>query len=181
MRAAVTAENCPHWLLSAAASFAGSLVDLTKSDTCGLNLSGGTSLGKTTGQQITVSAWSSPRQSDGGLLKSMRATENAVEGLARDSSGTIFALDEMAHADGKVIGRMIYSLAGDVGKARMRRDSSLRRSYTWSTYAVLSGEKSLEQKIRDDGGQWTGGMAVRFPDIDVTGVNPASRQKRLTR
>jgi hypothetical protein len=35
----------------------------------------------------------------------------------------------------------------------------------------MSGEKSLEHKIRDDGGQWTGGMAVRFPDVDVTGVN----------
>jgi Domain of unknown function (DUF927) len=172
VRAAVTAENCPHWLLSAAASFAGPLVDLTKSDTCGLNLSGGTSLGKTTGQQITVSAWSSPKQSDGGLLKSMRATENAVEALARDSSGTNLVLDEMAHADGKVIGRMIYSLTGEVGKARMRPDSSLRRSYTWSTFALLSGEKSLEQKVRGYGGQWTGGMAVRFPDVDVTGVNP---------
>jgi len=37
--------------------------------------------------------------------------------FARDSSGTILVLDEMAHADGKVIGRMIYSFAGDVGKA----------------------------------------------------------------
>ena len=172
LRAAVTAENCPHWTLSAAAEFAGPMVDLTKSETCGLNLCGGTSLGKTTGQQITVSAWSSPKQSDGGLLKSMRATQNAVEALARDSSGTILALDEMAHADGKVIGRMIYSLAGDVGKARMRPDSSLRRSYTWSTFGLLSGEKSLEQKVRGDGGQWTGGMAVRFPDVDVTGVSP---------
>ena len=171
VRSAVTAENCPHWTFSAAAGFAGVLVDLTKSETCGLNLSGGTSLGKTTGQRIAVSPWSSPKQSDGGLLKSMRATENAIELIARDSSGTILALDEMAHADGKVIGRVIYSLAGDVGKARMRPDGSLRRSQTWSTFALLSGEKSLEQKIRDDGGQWTGGMAARLPDVDVTGVN----------
>jgi hypothetical protein len=172
MRAAVTAENCPHWILSGAAGFAGVLVDLIKSDTCGLNLSGDTSLGKTTGQQIAVSYWSSPKLSDGGLLKTMRATENAVEVYARDSSGTILALEEMAHADGKVIGRMLYSLAGDVGKSRMRPDSSLRRPHTWSTFALLSGEKSLGQKIRDDGGRWTGGMAVRFPDVDVTGVNP---------
>lgn len=169
--AAATAENCPHWIICAAASFAGVLIDVTKSETCGLNLSGGTSLGKTTGQQITVSAWSSPRQSDGGLLKSMRTTENAIEPLARDSSGTNLVLDELAHADGKMLGRVIYSLAGDVGKSRMRTDSSLRRSHAWSTFVLLSGEKSLEQKIRDDGGQWTGGMAVRFPDVDVTGVN----------
>jgi Domain of unknown function (DUF927) len=179
VRSAVTAGNCPHWTLSAAAGFAGVLVDLTKSETCGLNLSGSTSLGKTTGQRIGVSAWSSPKQSDGGLLKSMRATENAIEPIARDSSGTILALDEMAHADGKVIGRVIYSIAGDVGKARMRRDGSLRRSQTWSTFALLSSEKSLEQKIRDDGGQWTGGMAARLPDVDVTGVNSRVAPKTI--
>jgi hypothetical protein len=149
------------------------LIDLTKLDTCGLNESGDTTLGKTTSQQIGVSAWSSPKQADRGLFKSMRTTENAAEGLAQASSGTILALDEIAHADGRVIARLVYSLAGDVGKARMRSDSSLRRSYTWSTFALLSGEKSLEQKIRNDGGQWTGGMAVRFPDVDVTGVNPS--------
>jgi len=171
--AAVTAENCPHWTLGAMASFAGVLVDLTQSETCGINESGDTSLGKTTSQQIGVSAWSSPNQSAGGLLKSMRATENALEVLARDSSGTLLALDETAHADGKVIGRMIYSLAADVGKSRMRPDSSLRRPYNWSTYLFLSGEKGLEQKVRDDGGQWTGGMAVRVPDVDVSGVNAA--------
>jgi hypothetical protein len=172
VRAAVTAENCPHWTLSAAVGFAGVLIDLIKLDTCGLHFSGETSLGKTTGQQIAVSSWSSPKQSDGGLLKSMRATENAFEPLARDSSGTILPLDEMAHADGKIIGRILYSLAGDVGKSRMRPDGSLRRPHTWSSFALLSGEKRLEQKIRDDGGQWTGGMAVRIPDVDVTGVNP---------
>jgi hypothetical protein len=169
--AADTAENCPHWTLSGAAGFAGVLIDLMKFDTCGLNQSGDTSIGKTSGQQTAVSAWSSPKQSDGGLLKTMRATENAVEALARDSSGTILALDELAHTDGRVIGRLLYSLAGDVGKSRMRPDGSLRRPHTWSTIALLSGEKSLEQKIRDDGGQWTGGMAARFPDVDVTGVN----------
>jgi hypothetical protein len=171
VRAAVTAENCPHWTLSGAAGFAGALIDLIEFDTCGLHQSGETSVGKTTGEQIAVSAWSSPKQSERGLLKSMRTTENSVEAHARDSSGTILVLDETAHADGRVIGRLLYSLAGDVGKSRMRSDSSLRRPHTWSTFVLMSGEKSLQQKIRDDGGQWTGGMAVRFPDVDVTGVN----------
>ena len=133
VRAAATAENCPHWTLSGAAGFAGVLIDLMKFDTCGLNESGDTSIGKTTGQQIAVSAWSSPKQSDGGLFKTMRATENAVKALARDSSGTILALDELAHTDGRVVGRLLYSLAGDVGKSRMRPDGSLR-PHTWSTF-----------------------------------------------
>jgi hypothetical protein len=170
--AAVSAENCAHWILGATSAFAGVIVDLIGFNSCGLNESGKTSLGKTTAQQLAVSAWSSPKPLSGGLLKSMRTTENAIEGLARDSSGTILALDEMAHSDGKMIGRMLYSLAGNQGKARMRPDNSLRRPHIWSTFALFSGEKSLEQKIREDGGQWTGGMAVRFPDIDVSGVNP---------
>ena len=37
VRAAATAENCPHWTLSGAAGFAGVLIDLMKFDTCGLN------------------------------------------------------------------------------------------------------------------------------------------------
>jgi hypothetical protein len=110
----------------------------------------------------------------------MRTTENAVEGLARDASGTILALDEMAHSDGRMIGKLLYLLASDQGKARMRSDGSLRRPHIWSTFALMSGEKSLEQKVREDGGQWTGGMAVRFPDIDVSGVNPRVTLERMS-
>jgi Domain of unknown function (DUF927)/Toprim domain len=170
--AAVLAENCAHWVLGIAAGFAGVLIDLTGLDTCGLNLSGKTSLGKTTSQRFAVSPWSSPKASDSALLRSWRATENSMELMARNASGTIFAPDEMAHADGVMVGRVLYSIAGQVGKGRMRPDSSPRRSYGWSTFVLLSGEKPLEQKVRDDGGQWTGGMAVRFPDVDVSDVNP---------
>jgi hypothetical protein len=41
---------------------------------------------------------------------------------------------------------------------------------------VISGECSLEDKVRQDGGQWMAGMAVRIPDIDVTAVNRAVDQ-----
>jgi hypothetical protein len=36
---------------------------------------------------------------------------------------------------------------------------------------LLSSEKSLAQKVNSEGGQWTGGMAVRFPDIDCSDVD----------
>jgi hypothetical protein len=155
-----------------AAGFCGLIVDLLGLSSCGINFSGRTSLGKTTAQRLAVSAWSSPKSSNNGLLRSWRSTENAIEVQARNASGTVFVPDEMAHQDGVTVGRVLYSLAGDIGKARMRSDSSLRESYTWSIFALFSGEKPLEQKVREDGGQWTGGMAVRFPDIDVGDVNP---------
>ena len=53
----------------------------------------------------------------------------------------------------------------------MNADATLRDGYAWSTFAVLSGECSLEEKIRSDGGAWLAGMAVRIVDIDVSEVN----------
>lgn len=101
----------------------------------------------------------------------MRATENAIELLARQSHGTILALDELAHAPGRAIGRIIYSLAGNTGKSRMTSGRTLLQTLTWSTFVLSSGEHSLEQKVREDDGQWSSGMAARFCDIDVASVN----------
>ena len=170
IRAAVL-PGCPHWILGAAAGFSGTLINLTGLDTCGLSFSGPTSRGKTTAQQLAVSAWSSAKLTDGGLLKSLKTTENAIELLARSSTGTVLALDELAHAEGRIVGRLIYALAGNSGKSRMNAAGALRSQATWSTFVLLSGEKSLEQKVVSDDGQWSGGMAARFTDIDVTDVN----------
>jgi hypothetical protein len=179
--AALDIDACPHWALGVISGFAGPILALCQLDTCGINFSGATSVGKTTAQQLGVSAWSSPLITDSGLMRSMRSTENSVEALAQASHGTILALDEMAHADGKAIGRTLYSLAGNTGKTRMRADATLRQSYSWSTFGVLSGESSLEDKVRGDGGAWTGGMAVRFADIDLTGVSRAVPADQLDR
>ena len=112
--AAVGARDCPHWVIGTLAGFAGPIVALTNLDTSGINLSGLSSAGKSMAQKMGVSGWSSPKLGEG-LFQSMRTTENALESLAQSSNGTILALDEMGHADGKSIGRMIYSIASGVG------------------------------------------------------------------
>ena len=175
--AAAGVTRCPHWTLGAVAGFAAPLVSLTGLDTCGINLSGTTSGGKTTTQRLGVSAWSRAAldQRDS-LLQSARATANGVEGMAARANGTILALDELGHVTGKELGRTIYSLASGVGKSRMTADAQLRASHTWSTFVILSAEKSLEEKVRGDGGEWYGGMATRIPDVDITGVDRAVDQ-----
>jgi hypothetical protein len=176
--AAMSVQNCPHWTIGVVAGFAGVVLSLTGLDTCGLNLSGLSSSGKSTAQRLAASVWATPRVG-AGLLQSMRTTENALESLAQNSSGTILALDEMAHADGRVVSRMIYSIASGVGKSRMRADATVKERYRWSTFALLSGECSLEEKIRSDGGQFTAGMAVRIADLDITGINRAVDQATI--
>jgi hypothetical protein len=170
--AAATVTGCPHFLLGVLAGFSGVVQSLAGLDSCGLNLSGLSSSGKTTAQKLAVSAWTSSRIG-GGLLQSMRSTENAVEVIAQAASGTILALDELAHVDGRTIAKLIYAIAGGQGKARMTAGAMLKQRYAWSTYALLSSECSLEEKVRADGGAWIAGMAVRIVDVDVTDVDRA--------
>ena len=87
VEAALAAPDCPHWLIGLAAGFAGTVAALTGLDTCGVNLSGISSSGKTLAQKLAASVWGSPRIGVG-LLQSMRTTENALESLAQASSGT---------------------------------------------------------------------------------------------
>ena len=180
--AAAGVTRCQHWTLGVIAGFAAPIISLTGLDTCGINLSGTTSGGKTTAQRLAVSAWSRAAldQRDS-LLQSARATANGIEGMAARANGTILALDELAHVTGKELGKVIYSLASGVGKSRMTADAQLRASYTWSTFVVLSAEKSLEEKVRGDGGEWYGGMAARIPDVDITGVDRAVDQAVMAR
>jgi Domain of unknown function (DUF927)/Toprim domain len=169
---ALDAANCPHWTLGVVGGFVGPIVALTGLDTCGVNLSGISSSGKTISQKLAASAWGSPRLG-AALLQSMRTTENALENLAQASTGTVLILDEVALADGRAVSRMIYSIASGIGKSRQNAQCALRTRCSWRTFVILSSECGLEAKIRGDGGSWLAGMAVRVADIDVTGINRA--------
>lgn len=175
--AAISVDGCQHWVIGVIAGFAAPLLSLVGLDTCGINLSGLSSSGKSTAQRLAVSSWSSVHPGKAGLFQSARATSNAIEAMAQRSNGTVLSMDELAHVSGKELAKMIYTIAGGVGRGRMKADASMRESYAWSTFTLLSAESSLEEKITSDGGEWMMGMAVRIPDIDVTGVDrnvPAS-------
>jgi hypothetical protein len=178
--AAIGATNCPHFTLGILSGFVGPIQGLARFDSCGINQSGVSSSGKTLSQRLAVSAWSSTGLGCG-LLQSLRTTENAIESIAQSASGTILALDEVAHVDGRTLARMIYSVAGGQGKARLSSEAVLRQRYSWTTFVLLSGECSLEEKVREDNGQWMAGMAVRVLDVDVTSVNRAIPQEVLAR
>jgi hypothetical protein len=177
--AAAKVKNCPHWMLGVAGGFVGPILQLCELETCGIDLSGPTSCGKTLGQQLGISVWTSPRLSSGGLLKPARFTQNSIELLARQSNGTVLGLDELALVDGTIVGQVIYGLAAGVGKARMSVGLKLERAIKWSTFVLLSSEQTLERKIRGDAGQWSGGMAARFADVDCADVNRKVSRARI--
>jgi hypothetical protein len=169
--AALSATDCPHFALGLGSGFAGVLVDLCGLDSCGVNLSGQTSSGKTTAQRLAASVWSVPDSSKPGLFQVAKTTVNGFEFLAARANATVFTLDELAHLSGRETARVIYTLASGIGKARMTAGAAAREPHRWKTFAILSSETSLENKITADGETWTGGQAVRIADVDVTGIN----------
>jgi len=159
-----------HWALGLAAAFAGPIVQLCGLDSCGVNLSGPTSFGKSTSQEIAASAWSNPRARKG-VMHTMRATGNAIENLAVRSTGTVLCLDELRHANPKEIGSIVMALAGGSAKSRQTRYSGLRSSPSWETFYILSSERPLRDIIEGSGDTYLGGFTVRLPDVSVADGN----------
>lgn len=170
-RVALSVQGCPHFALGLLSAFAGVLVSLIEADSCGISFSGLSSSGKTTAQRLAASAWAKPVASNETLFQTAKTTINAVEAVASRANGTVLVLDELAHVGGKELAQLIYTIASNVGKSRMTAEAAERKSYTWSTFAVLSAETSLGDKVRQDGGSWTTGQTVRIIDVDVTGTN----------
>jgi hypothetical protein len=168
---AVSVPNCQHWVLGVAAGFAGVIVDLTGLDTCGATMSGKTSAGKTTAQRLAASAFSNPEAGGEGLFQSARTTANGIESTASRANGTVLILDELSHVPGRELGKMIYTISGNIGRTRLSADAMPKPRYQWRTFALLSAERSVAEIIRSDGGNLAPGMAVRIIDIDVTGVD----------
>lgn len=169
---AVAVDNAYHWRLGAIVPFAGPILSLANMDTCGLNVSGLSSTGKTMGHLLASSAWGTPEVGYM-LMRTWRSTTNAFECLGRISTGTVLALDDLSHADGKEVGKILYSLSGGAGKSRMslKGGNDLQNTLTWRTLVISNGETSLRQKIERDNGTYQPGISVRFPDVDVSDVN----------
>jgi hypothetical protein len=168
-------ENVPHWILGVAAGFTGPLMHLFGGNTVGVAICGRTSRGKSTALGWAASVWTTPEERFGGLMRSLKATANAIENLAAGANGTVLLLDETNLMDGRQLESAVYSIASGSGKQRLKVDGTLRPNTNhWSTFALLTGEAKLAQRFESKSGQKMGqGAAVRLLDFDVSEVNGA--------
>lgn len=165
-------ENVPHWVLGVAAGFAGPLMRLFGGGTVGIVISGATSHGKSTALGWAASAWTSPEERRGGLMKSMKTTTNAIEHMAAGANGTVLLLDETNLMDGRQLESAVYSIASGSGKQRLKVDGTARETTHWSTFVLMTGEAGLAQRFEASSGKKMGqGAAVRLLDMDVSEVN----------
>ncbi len=163
-------EGNPYWATTICGGFAGVLLDIMEWQPIGLVLSGETSKGKSIGEEVGAAIWGNPKDGKG-VFWTASSTPNAYEDLATYGSGTCLMMDELgAVTDKRQLAPLLFVLHTGRGKARKSGPGpGLSRTVEFRPFVVLSSETNIKQEIEAAGIPYRGGMAVRFPDVDVGG------------
>ena len=150
-----------------ATAFAGPLLAWASGTTGGgFQLTGPTSIGKTTSFLIAASVWGKGTENDPeSYIQKWRGTANGFEYLGEQHNDATLILDEMGQIDAVEAGQVAYMLADGAGKSRAKAGGGLRQKPTWRTLFLSSGEVSLEQHMRTAGKVMKGGQEVRLIPI----------------
>ena len=132
----------------------------------GFQLTGPTSIGKTTAYLIAASVFGKGTENDPeSYIQKWRGTSSGFEYLGEQHNDATLILDEMGAIDAIEAGLVAYMLADGAGKSRAKAGGGLRQKPTWRTLFLSSGEVSLEQHMRTAGKVMKGGQEVRLIPI----------------
>ena len=159
-KVAMPAAGNSRVVLALSASFAAPCLGLLGSEGGGLHLRGESSTGKSTALSVAASTWGPPD-----YLRTWRATDNALEGIAAQHSDLPLCLDEMGELPPKVAGATAYMLANGSGKSRAHRDGTARAAARWRLLFLSTGEIGLADLIAEAGGRTRAGQEVRVIDL----------------
>ena len=147
-------------VLAIAAGFAAPCLGLLGAEGGGIHFRGGSSTGKTTALQVAASLFGGPS-----FLRTWRATDNGLEGVAAIHSDLLLVLDEIGQLDPRHAGQIAYLLANGQGKGRAHRDGTPRAITTWRTLFLSGGEVGLSDLVNESGGKMRAGQEVRVLDL----------------
>jgi uncharacterized protein (DUF927 family) len=152
-------------ILALGSSFAAPLLPIVDVESGGFHLVGATSQGKTTILSIAASVT--------GLktVSSWRTTDNALEGGLAASNHLCLPLDELNQADPRKVGSIVYMLGNGIGKGRSTKEGTNRKSKTWLTLVLSSGETTIGKFMELAGEVIKGGQEVRLPNIPAIPEN----------
>ena len=100
-----------------------------------------TRAGKTTALYLGASAVGSEK-----IIRSFDATKNGLAGAAADVNDYPFLIDEKQVADSKIkeqLDSLVYALANGIGRTKLNKDSTLRKTTDWRTIPIMTGETLL--------------------------------------
>ena len=131
-----------------------------------------TRAGKTTALYLAASAIGSEK-----IIRSFDATRNGLTGAAADVNDYPFLIDEKQVADSRIkeqLDTLVYSLANGIGRTKLNKDSTLKKTQDWRTIAIMTGETQL---LADNvtGGANTRLLTIAAPKI----ILPADTCKEI--
>lgn len=137
----------------------------------GIHLAGDSSRGKTSKLVCAASVFGDPRNDQ--WLASWNTTATAMELRAETLCDLPLCYDEVGAGDRAQIERSIYMLVNGSGKGRAQRSLKLRKTPSWRTVVLSTGEHSLASEKANTGAQ------VRivqfrvngFGELDAAGVD----------
>jgi len=116
-----------------------------------INFHGDSSKGKTSMVKVAGSIYGDPRSEQ--WLGSWNATGTAMELRAATLTHLPLCFDEVGAGDTKTIDRWIYMLINGAGKSRGDRSLQIRKTMSWRTVVLSTGEHELVDEQANTGAQ----------------------------
>lgn len=142
-------------------AFASTLLHNLGMEGGGFHLFGSSSDGKTTTLHVAASAIDQPLQ----YIQPWRATDNGMEGIAKQHNHSLLILDEQGEMAPQDLGKVSYFLSNGKGKTRAMITGEAKPRAEWLLYYLSSGEMTLGEQIGEVGKQAKAGQEVRHVDI----------------
>ncbi|WP_218814608.1 DUF927 domain-containing protein [Rickettsiella endosymbiont of Dermanyssus gallinae] len=149
-------------MFAVALAFAGPLVGLLGLESGGFHLVGESSIGKSTALAVAASVYGGKN-----YVRTLRTTDNGLEGLAAQHNHALLILDELSQLNSRIAGDVFYMLANGQGKARAFRTGQAKNIATWCLLFLTSGELSLRAHLESAGQTIKAGQEIRSINISA--------------
>lgn len=147
-------------LFAVSTAFAGALLYKSGLESGGFHFVGGSSCGKSTILRVAASVWGGEN-----YLRTWRATDNGLEGVAAMHNDSLLVLDELGQVDPTKAGDIAYMLGNGGGKTRANRNGNARNALSWRLLYLSSGEKDLTDCAAESKKKVKAGQVIRLLNI----------------
>ncbi len=147
-------------LFATSLAFAAPLMGILGIESGGFHFFGPSSCGKSTALRVAASVYGAQD-----YIKTWRATDNGLEGIATAHNDTLLILDEMGQISGHILGDTVYMLANGEGKSRANKYGNARPTKRWRLAILSSGEITLDDHMRSAGKSSKAGQDIRLISI----------------
>lgn len=148
-------------MFGVSAGFGAPLLQILGLPNISIHFNGTSGDGKTTIAKAVASIWGGEER-----VTSWDKTKNGFEAVAARYNNQPLIIDEIGQSDADALDKVAYQLNNGVGRDRMTRNTTWRKTVRWSLIVLSTGEFSLDeirrQKSRDGRSNTATGERVRF-------------------